>query len=71
MQTKKGEKMQLIHQKKKKEGNKLNLGCGDPFIGFCPYFLQDQKSEGGPSFFCFPTFASILTVTTVFWTTFL
>lgn len=24
----------------------MYLGCGDPFIGFCPYFLQVQSSGG-------------------------
>lgn len=43
-------------------------------MGFWPYFLQDQKSGGGPSFFNFPVVAfldPIFTVTTVFCTTFL
>lgn len=36
-------------------------------MGFWPYFLQDQESEGGPSFLCFLfSLASIFTVTTVF-----
>uniref|UniRef100_A0A2P2LN19 Uncharacterized protein WRKY transcription factor 46 n=1 Tax=Rhizophora mucronata TaxID=61149 RepID=A0A2P2LN19_RHIMU len=40
-------------------------------MGFCPYFLQDQKSEGGPSLFSFSPFSPIFTLTTVFSTTFL
>ena len=49
----------------------VHLGYGDPLIGFCPYFLQDQKSEGSPSFFSLPTFSPTLTATTVFSTIFL
>lgn len=49
----------------------VHLGYGDPLIGFCPYFLQDQKSEGSPSFFSLPTFSPVLTATTVFSTIFL
>lgn len=34
-------------------------------MGFWPYFLQDQQSDGGPSFLCcFLTFSSIFTATT-------
>jgi len=51
--------------------NNEHLGYGDPLIGFCPYFLQDQKSEGSPSFLSLPTFSPILTATTVFSTIFL
>ena len=36
-------------------------------MGFWPYFLQVQASEGGPSLLCFLfSFSSIFTVTTVF-----
>lgn len=52
-------------------GKNAHLGYGEPLIGFCPYFLQDQKSEGSPSFFTLLTFSPILTVTTVFSTIFL
>jgi len=55
----------------KSSGKNAHLGYGDPLIGFCPYFLQDQKSEGSPSFFTLLTFSPILTVTTVFSTIFL
>jgi len=27
----------------------IYLGYGDPLIGFCPYFLQAQRSEGTTS----------------------
>lgn len=42
-------------------------------MGFCPYFLHDQGSEGGPSapLLLFPAAVSTLTVTTVFSPTFL
>jgi hypothetical protein len=26
--------------------DQVYLGCGDPFIGFCPYFLHENSSAG-------------------------
>ena len=26
--------------------NKIYLGCGEPLIGFCPYFLHEYSSGG-------------------------
>lgn len=36
----------IINQKYLELETQRYLGCGDPLMGFCPYFLHEKSSEG-------------------------